>query len=148
MKAGTGPRHDQLLLTSLLETPRLCGWMLAAGALHLALAATPLGGWRCPFHEATGWPCPGCGLGRASVLLLRGEVRESFHLHAFAGLLLLVLGVIGGGLIPGSAGERVRRVVREAEERMWLVPAALAGLILYWILRFWLDAPGFRQLVL
>lgn len=148
MKAGAGPEDRRLLLTSLLETPRVGGWVVAAGALHLALAATPLGGWRCPWHEATGWPCPGCGLGRASLLFLRGEFQESFRLHAFAGLLILALTALGAGLMPGAAGARVRRGVRKMEERTWLVPVVLVGLILYWLLRFWLDAQGLRKLVL
>ncbi len=146
MRAGDGPA-GRLLLTSLLESPGLCGWILGAGAAHVALAATPLGGWRCPFYESTGWPCPGCGLGRASILLLRGEVGKSLHLHAFASLLLLVLAVLGAGLLPGPRGEKVRQVVRAVEERTWFVPAVLGGLLIYWLARFALDAVGFRALV-
>jgi hypothetical protein len=138
----------RLLLTSLFERPQLCGWILGAGVIHVALAATPLGGWRCPLHEATNWPCPGCGLGRAAVLLLRGEWRESLRLHAFAGVLLLTLAVLGLGLWPGAPGAKVRAGMRRMEERTWLVPAGLVALIIYWLARFALDAHGFRTLVI
>ncbi|NLG04007.1 MAG: DUF2752 domain-containing protein [Clostridia bacterium] len=39
------------------------------------------------FHDVcmttilTGFPCPGCGMTRACVLLLRGHVMESIHMH-------------------------------------------------------------------
>jgi len=144
---GGGEPSRRLLLTSLLERPVLCAWIVGAGVIHVALAATPLGGWRCPVHEATGLPCPGCGLGRAAVLLLRGGAREAMHLHAFGGLLLLTLGVLAAGLWPGRGGEWVRTVVRRIEERTWLVPVLLAGLVIYWLARFALDAAGFRALV-
>lgn len=143
-EAGAAPRF---LFTSLLASPRMCGWIFGAGALHLALAATPLGGWSCPFLAATGWPCPGCGLGRAAVLLLRGHVRESIHLHAFAGPLLLALAVLGAGLLPGRAGAATRAAVQSVEQRTWIVPAMLAGLIIYWLARFTLDAAAFHTLV-
>ena len=31
----------------------------------------------CPIHRATGHNCPGCGMGRAFVLLWRGRFREA-----------------------------------------------------------------------
>jgi len=121
--------------------------MLGAGVAHVALAGTPLQGWRCPFYQATGCPCPGCGLGRAAVLLLRGHFGDSLHMHAFAIPALLMLAVLAAGLLPGTAGDRVRAAVRRMEERTWLVPGLLAGLLIYWISRFALDAAGFRTLV-
>jgi len=147
VEAEPGRSSRRRLLTSLLESPVLCGWVLGAGVGHVALAATPLEGWPCPFHQATGRPCPGCGLGRACVQMLRGEIGESLRLHAFAGLMLVVLAVLGAGLLPGPAGEKVRLVVRRTEERTWLVPALLAALLVYWLARFALDAAGFRTLV-
>ena len=140
------PRR-RLLLTSLLESPRMCGWILGAGVAHVELAGTPLQGWRCPFFQATGCPCPGCGLGRAAVLLLHGHWRDSFQMHAFAIPALAMLAELGAGLLPGGAGDRVRAGVRWIEERTWLVQGLLAGLLIYWIARFALDATGFRTLV-
>jgi hypothetical protein len=137
----------RLLLTSLLESPRLCGWILGAGVVHVALATTPLQGWRCPFFQATGIPCPGCGLGRAAVLLLRGHFRDSLHMHAFAIPALAMLLVLGLGLLPGTMGANTRTGVRWVEERTWLVQGLLAALLIYWISRFALDATGFRTLV-
>lgn len=35
----------------------------------------------CPIKEVTGVECPGCGMQRASILLLRGELAESFLMY-------------------------------------------------------------------
>lgn len=35
----------------------------------------------CIFRIFTGLPCPGCGLTRAFILLLRGKILTSFHYH-------------------------------------------------------------------
>jgi len=33
----------------------------------------------CAFKSITSVPCPGCGMGRATLSLLRGDIEESFH---------------------------------------------------------------------
>ena len=33
----------------------------------------------CPIHRVTGHRCPGCGMGRAFVLLWRGRLRQAFR---------------------------------------------------------------------
>ncbi|HEY3397670.1 MAG TPA: DUF2752 domain-containing protein [Armatimonadota bacterium] len=75
---------------------------LLSGAVYLALAALRAGlpaegalaqAWArvpCPWAAATGWPCPLCGITRASALLLRGEVRASLECHPLGGLALLI----------------------------------------------------------
>jgi hypothetical protein len=148
VEPGAGRKSRRLLLTSLLDAPALCGAVVAAGAVHVALTGAGFAGWTCPFFQATGWPCPGCGLGRASVLLLRGEWLPALRLHAFAPFLLLTLLVLGAGFIlRGRAREAWRRAVRRVEERTPIVPVLLVLLLVYWALRFVLDAAGWRALV-
>jgi len=36
----------------------------------------------CPFKSLLGIDCPGCGMQRAFIALLRGNIAESLHLHA------------------------------------------------------------------
>lgn len=38
----------------------------------------------CMFKNVTGHPCPGCGMGRASIELFKGNLGESFHYHWWA----------------------------------------------------------------
>lgn len=33
----------------------------------------------CPFKLATGIPCPGCGMGRATLALAHGDIMSSLH---------------------------------------------------------------------
>lgn len=35
----------------------------------------------CPFANLTGIPCPGCGMTRALVLLLQGDLKQSVQYH-------------------------------------------------------------------
>jgi uncharacterized protein DUF2752 len=36
---------------------------------------------RCPYKSFFGLDCPGCGMQRAFVALLRGDIKESFFLY-------------------------------------------------------------------
>ena len=38
----------------------------------------------CAFKNITGYACPGCGLGRASIELFKGNLHESLHYHWLA----------------------------------------------------------------
>ncbi len=136
------------VLTDLLDTPALSAAILGAGAAHVGLCAAGLGGWQCPFYYVTGWPCPGCGLGRACALLLRGEWQQSLRMHVFAPVLLLALGVLGAGLLlRGRTREALRNRVVWMEERLRVSVLLLWGLIVYWVLRLMLDAPGWSLIV-
>ena len=44
----------------------------------------------CPFRLLTGHRCPGCGMGHAVVLAMRGRFAESFHYHVL-GIPVLVV---------------------------------------------------------
>ena len=38
----------------------------------------------CLFKNITGYPCPGCGMGRASLFLFHGEILKSLYTNPFA----------------------------------------------------------------
>ena len=50
---------------------------VAAGVTAIIAAHVPV----CPFALATGVPCPGCGLTRATLAFCRGDVSGAAHLH-------------------------------------------------------------------
>ncbi|MFI5345687.1 MAG: DUF2752 domain-containing protein [Elusimicrobiota bacterium] len=58
---------------------------LAASGLPLSESFTI-----CPFRLLTGHRCPGCGMGHAVVLAMRGRWADSFHHHALGIPLLAV----------------------------------------------------------
>lgn len=77
--------------------------LVVAVALWSGLAA-------CPNRAMTGVPCPGCGLTRASLALLSGDLAGALHWHPLVPLLLPIFGFLilrsmlaGAGLIGPSA---------------------------------------------
>jgi hypothetical protein len=50
----------------------------------IAFARVPF----CPLAGVLGVPCPGCGLTRATLALLRGNVRQALHLHPLVFVLM------------------------------------------------------------
>ena len=91
----------------------------------------------CPVARLTGCPCPGCGLTRATLEILRGNLRLAFALQPFAfvvsPLLACLLGV-GGVRYWRSGSPRLPLKLRKLVERVG-VPIALA-MVVFWALRF------------
>jgi hypothetical protein len=96
----------------------------------------------CPLANLTGWPCPSCGLTRAALALLRGDVAGALALHPLAPPVLILLGVFASGAwlgyvrtgqpVPPWNGARPR-LVRRLEAAALLACAALIAL---WLARF------------
>jgi hypothetical protein len=103
---------------------------------------TGVGGWPCPLKMALGIPCPGCGLTRASVALLRGEFATAFRTHAFAPALLLgVLAFAVAGFLPAARRDAFASLVGRVERRTRVAYVVLAALLVYWSVRL-LFLPG------
>jgi hypothetical protein len=82
------------------------------------------------------------------VLLLHGQWKESLRLHAFAPILLLVLALLAAGLVlHGEAKAVLIQGVRWTEDRLRLPAVLLGGLLVYWLLRFVLDASQWQLVV-
>ena len=138
----------RLVLTSLLEEPGLSMGILGAGVAHVALTGMGLEGWPCPFYKVTGRPCPGCGLGRACVLLLKGHWQDALRIHAFAPVLLVVLAVLAAGLaLRGRPKTALCRAISRLEAGTRLDVVLLTGLMVYWFLRLVLDESHLQMLV-
>ena len=116
--------------------PRAVALTVAAiGAAQLVAASFGMG-IPCAFHWATGCPCPGCGLTRSVLALLRGHFTESVMLHPFGPPLLLVLAIaLIAALIPQHARDRLVAWLARVESRTALFPAAVIALLLVWALR-------------
>lgn len=114
------------------RTARLTATVAAIGVL-LALRV-PL----CPVAAITRHPCPGCGLTRAGMALLRGDLAESARIHPLAPL---IVPLMAGILLYGGA-----RYVREGRwpftEGKAAGRMAVAGIVLWallmvvWLARF------------
>jgi len=103
---------------------------------HVLLVGLELPGWSCPIRAATGLPCPGCGLGRAAVELLRGHWLAAVHTHPFAPLLVLVLLLMCAALLsPAGAHRRLVSSVAFFERTTYVSLVALSSLVLFWLWR-------------
>jgi hypothetical protein len=124
------------VFSSLLENRREGIVIVGAGVLHLGLSLAGLSVWDCPILAVTGVPCPGCGLTRATMEVLRGEVISSLQTHAFAPVLLLALAVMFFTLIlPEKHRQSLLAMVRVLETRNGLTSFLLSMLVLYWCVR-------------
>lgn len=122
---------------ALLRSRPTVALLTGIAGLHLGLTALGLPGWPCPLLHGLGVPCPGCGLSRAALELLRGEWRASLSHHAFAPLLLAALAMIGvASLLPEARRLSLAGAVERLERRTGLSAILLVALVLYWIARW------------
>jgi hypothetical protein len=112
--------------------PRSSHWVpaLATTALLTAIVAfeVPV----CPCAVLLGIPCPGCGLGRAGLELLHGDVVSAVTLHPLSPIALpaVPLAVAWNAGLSSRYAPRVRRIVAAAA---LLLVGALLGV---WVARF------------
>jgi hypothetical protein len=59
------------------------GIILLAGILYAVFVRLTGLAVPCIFRTLTGWQCPGCGITRACLSLLKGEIRTSFSYNPF-----------------------------------------------------------------
>ncbi|MCF8610934.1 DUF2752 domain-containing protein [Gordonia sp. HY285] len=97
--------------------------MLASGgaAAVVAAACIPVsavddGPVICPFRRLTGLPCPGCGLTRAFVYTMHGDLPSAFAAHAF-GPVVVALAVLSAVVmvvrrVRGDGPVALRRAVK------------------------------------
>jgi len=71
----------------LLHALGLGGLLGLVAARMLPLQQLPL--FHCAFREATGWPCPGCGLTRVAVRVAHGDMAGAFDANPLGALAAL-----------------------------------------------------------
>lgn len=113
---------------------------MAAGAGAFALAVYsefPL----CPLAGSFGIPCPGCGLTRATLAMLHGDVRGALQHHPLVFLLTpLVVGVAVAAawnlLRPPGAQPRSHAAFSNGRTMTALATLLLALTVGVWLARF------------
>ena len=114
---------------------RVASMAACAGAFALAVQSDfPL----CPLAGSFGIPCPGCGLTRATLALLHGDVRGATHFHP----LVLLLAPLVVGVAVASAWNLLRAPGRVGRRRAAFANGravtALATVVLVLTLGVWL----------
>ncbi|HXK20996.1 MAG TPA: DUF2752 domain-containing protein, partial [Polyangiaceae bacterium] len=92
----------------------------------------------CPVASSFGIPCPGCGLTRATLALLHGNVRAALHYHPLVWLLSpLFVGFVGSAAVDllrdPAAPRRAPRVRWDGR-----IVTALAAIVLVLTVGVWL----------
>lgn len=124
------------VLSSLWRERGLAWAVVAAAPAQVLLLAAGLPGWLCPMKAATGVPCPGCGLTRATAALFRGDLPASLRTHAYAPVIVLALLLTGLALLlPKDARLAFISRVESFERRTGVTAIALVGLLVYWLAR-------------
>lgn len=128
-------------MAPLMRQRALCRWTLVVVA---ALFAGSLAGWSlwpCPFAKLTGLACPGCGMTRAMLAMLRGDWRLVMQLHPFAPFFALTGGFCGVvSLMPEEMAGKVAVKVEGFERRTRLPAVILLLFACFGLLRllgFW-----------
>ena len=144
------PGHSLFVpvLSPLLRDRKLVLTITVVAFLQLGITSVGLPGWPCPFLHVVGIPCPGCGLTRAMVLLLRGDWRRSLAFHAFAPLFIVALMIaITTALLPETVRQRIVTSTEVLERSTGITSLLLVGLILYWLARLFVLQSAFVRLI-
>ena len=95
----------------------------------------------CPMASSFGIPCPGCGLTRATIALMHGDVRAALHFHPLVWLLSpLFIGFVGSAVVDMLRDPTApRRTPRVRWDGRWLTALAVCVLVVtvgVWLARF------------
>ena len=135
-------------LATLLRNRKFGLILTGALGLHSVFSLLQLPFWECPFFKLLNVPCPGCGLTRACLLLLRGDLYASLRFHAFAPIfVVLVFLTILCAFLPGSITDPIIHKAETLERQTGVTIIILGGLILYWLARLLLFPTVFAQLI-
>lgn len=107
-----------------------------AGILQVVAAAAGYVVMSCPVWDLLHRPCPGCGLTRGVVELLRGHWRRGVEYHALApafaaGMVVLLLGAV----LPDRARLAYADEVERFERATMLPMTVTLALLVYWMVR-------------
>jgi hypothetical protein len=92
----------------------------------------------CPMASSFGVPCPGCGLTRATLALLRGDFAEALHFHPLVWLLTPLFVTFVGVAVLEFVGLRPRVSPIRWQGRGTNIASVLVLLLTFgvWLLRF------------
>ena len=142
------PQNALPSISPVLRDRKFTFVLAGTAGLQIALVWLSLPAWECPFFRLTGIPCPGCGLTRAVILLLKGNLRASLEFHAFAPIVLLAaVALILVTLLPGSITQSLISKAELLERKTKFTFIILIGLSLYWLARLLFLQAAFVQLI-
>ena len=141
-------QSSPLCLSAIMRNRNEAIVIAVATVVQLVLAVSHLPGWPCPVLQATGIPCPGCGLTRAVIALIKGNWSTALTLHAFAPILLVAAFlIICSTLLPQHYRRGLISGVEVIERRTHVTSILAVGLILYWLARLLFSPEAFIRMI-
>jgi hypothetical protein len=136
------------ILSTILRDRKLNIAICSVAFLQLLLTFFGLPGWQCPLFRALGLPCPGCGMTRASLFLVHGEVKQAVVMHAFAPFLLIALMIITFcAASPRGYATFIANKTESLERYTGITGLLLIGLIVYWLARLLFMQGAFIRMI-
>lgn len=134
--------------SSILASPIASRSITAMAGLQLVAQALGFSFWECPSKAAVAFPCPGCGLTRATVSLLHGDWQEAMQMHAGAPVLLLVLSLIFvAAVLPEKLRISLSSRIAAIESKTGVSTLVGGAMLLYYLARLISDPHGLQALV-
>lgn len=123
-------------LARLLRERTMCRVLFVVVALLLGAHRLGWSLWSCMFAQATGRPCPGCGLTRAMQALGRGDWPTVMFYHPFAPFFALVGLFVGAcAWLPRRQAEVIADKVDSFERRTALPALVMVIFLCFGLLR-------------
>jgi hypothetical protein len=102
------------------------------GPIHLTLPFGIQIPWiSCPFNTLTGLPCPICGISRASVLMLHGDIGGSFRMHPL-GPVVVIGAVMSVVYLPWAI--MGRKELEAGGIRRWIMWGLVGVVLVAWMI--------------
>jgi hypothetical protein len=141
-------QSSPLCLTAIMRSRGAAITISLAAVVQIVLVLSHLPGWPCPVLQATGIPCPGCGLTRAATALIQGNWSTAFSLHAFAPILLVsAFLIICSSFLPQPYRRGLISGVEVIERRTHVTSILAVGLIFYWLARLLFSPEAFIRMI-
>ena len=138
-----------IVLTKLVKDRAVCITISSFAAVQTGLTYLGIDGWICPFRHYLACPCPGCGLTRASVAMVKGDFKEMLAYHALAPFFLIgLIAIVFGAILPNIQRERLIAWVERIEVRTGSGVAFCAVLMTYWLVRLLFFTNSYMNLVM
>jgi len=103
---------------ALIANARLGRGMLLGGVLYGVLVICGGPALPCAWRAVTGLPCPGCGMTRSTLALLRGDWQLSLRENALTWVILVFWAVVAAGLaVPARHRAGVVAAIGAWEQR-------------------------------
>ena len=125
-------------LAAYLVRERTLGLAMAGGGLlYFAFACRGVDLMPCPLLKVTGLPCPGCGMTRSCLAMLRGNWADVWRLNPFGPVFAAFWAVVGVGIVMpqpwrGRFAERLGRFEQRTRWAAWVG----GGLFIYGLTRW------------